>query len=99
MPDVVVKQTDVNDPDSLEIERIYVRGPFQGQGRGKKLMEHALETARGRGKKYVWLGVWERNAAAIAFYTRQGFVPAGTHSFRMGDELQSDLIMKRLLAG
>ncbi len=49
------------------------------------------------GKKYVWLGVWERNANAIAFYQKMGFAAMGRHAFRMGDELQSDLVMRRTL--
>lgn len=92
-------QTDVNDPDSLEVQRIYVRGEFQGRGLGRTLMEHAIRSARDRNKKYLWLGVWEKNIAAIAFYTRMGFFQAGTHGFRMGDELQTDLIMKKPLSG
>jgi diamine N-acetyltransferase len=90
-------QSDVNDPASLEIERIYVRARFKGRGLGRTLMEHALGLARQAGKTYAWLGVWERNADAIAFYGRMGFTEAGRHSFRMGDEIQSDLIMRREL--
>jgi len=92
-------QSDLNDPRSLEIERIYVRAPFQGRGLGKTLMDFALRTALASRKDYVWLGVWEKNSAALAFYSKMGFAVAGTHSFRMGEELQSDLIMKRLLSG
>jgi ribosomal protein S18 acetylase RimI-like enzyme len=46
-------------------------------------------------KDYVWLGVWEKNVDAISFYTKMEFYEAGQHSFRMGDELQNDLIMKK----
>jgi len=48
-------------------------------------------------KKYVWLGVWEKNVDAISFYTKMGFREVGRHSFRMGDELQYDLIMKKVI--
>ena len=88
-------QTDINDLEGLEIERIYVRQQFQGNGYGRELIEFALERARLLKKQYAWLGVWEKNAAAIAFYERMGFQEVGKHTFRMGDELQSDYIMKK----
>ena len=91
------EQSDFNDPDSIELERIYVRREFQGRGLGKELITYAVQTARRKGKRYLWLGVWERNDKAIAFYRDMGFVVAGRHDFQMGDEIQHDLIMKRLL--
>lgn len=90
-------QSDINDPETLEIERIYVCKAYKGQGLGRYLMDYALDFARSKAKTYAWLGVWEKNAAAIAFYKKMGFVEAGGHSFRMGDELQSDLVMKKSL--
>ncbi len=91
-------QTDINDPDSLEVERIYVREAFKGRGYGTHLMEFALRKAVEMKKRFVWLGVWEKNAAAIAFYRRTGFIESGKHAFRMGDEIQTDLIMKKILS-
>jgi len=81
--------------ESLEIERIYVRSKFQKMGIGKALMNRALEVAIERGKKKVWLGVWEKNENAIAFYNKLGFVQTGAHSFYMGDEEQTDLILTK----
>ena len=91
------EQSDFNDPDSIELERIYVRREFQGRGLGQKLIAYAVQTARQKGKRYLWLGVWERNEKAIAFYRDVGFVLTGRHDFQMGDEIQHDLIMKRVL--
>lgn len=88
-------QSDLNDPRTLEVERIYVRRAYKGKGLGTTLLRHAEALARARGKAAIWLGVWEKNAAAIAFYGTLGFRRTGGHSFRMGDELQSDLIMSR----
>ena len=88
-------QTDVNDPASLEIERIYVSGEFQGEGLGRYLMEQAIRMAVERKKKYVWLGVWEKNEKALCFYKRNGFYQIGTHSFVMGDDEQTDYIMRK----
>lgn len=83
--------------DSLEIERIYVRCKFQKHGLGKVLFNHAVEIAEKENKKTIWLGVWEKNENAIAFYKKMGFVQTGAHSFYMGDEEQTDLIMEKKL--
>lgn len=91
-------QSDINDEDSLEIERIYIRGKYKGKGFGKLLVKFAFQQAAEMKKNYIWLGVWEKNSAAIAFYKKLGFQESGRHLFRMGDELQSDLIMKRIIA-
>jgi len=88
-------QSDIRDPQSLEIERIYVWKTFAGKGYGKTLMNYALEQAAKMKKKYVWLGVWEKNEKALGFYRKMGFREAGRHVFRMGDELQTDYIMRK----
>ena len=90
-------QSDLNDPESLELERIYVRREFQRKGLGKTLINYAIQVALERAKRYIWLGVWEKNTNAISFYKEMGFTVEGNHIFRMGDELQQDLIMKRVL--
>ncbi|WP_010496967.1 GNAT family N-acetyltransferase [Paenibacillus elgii] len=83
--------------ESLEIERIYIKKNFQKHGLGKYLLNQAIEIAMECNKKQIWLGVWERNENAIAFYEKMGFVQTGTHSFYMGDEEQIDFIMTKTL--
>ncbi len=90
-------QTDINDPLSLEIERIYVVREYKGKGLGKVLINYAAQNALELGKKYLWLGVWEKNEEALSFYKKMGFEIEGKHSFRMGDEIQSDFVMKKML--
>jgi len=82
---------------SLEIERIYIRKKFQKHGLGKYLLNKAMDTALEHKKKEIWLGVWEKNDNAIAFYKKMGFVQTGSHSFYMGDEEQIDFIMVKTL--
>ncbi|USK58219.1 GNAT family N-acetyltransferase [Peribacillus asahii] len=82
---------------SLEIERIYIKNKFQKHGLGKYLLNKAIEIAMKRNKKKVWLGVWEKNENAIAFYKKMGFIRTGSHSFYMGDEEQMDFIMTKTL--
>lgn len=88
-------QTDLNDTQSLEIERIYVAKEFQGEGFGNALMNKAIDIANTRKKLYVWLGVWEKNDRALLFYKKNGFYKVGTHSFFMGEEEQTDFVMRK----
>lgn len=83
--------------ESLEIERIYIRNNFQKHGLGKYLYNKAIDIAMEYKKKKVWLGVWEKNENALAFYKKMGFVQTGAHSFYMGDEEQVDFIMVKTL--
>ncbi|MDW7614833.1 GNAT family N-acetyltransferase [Peribacillus simplex] len=83
--------------ESLEIERIYIKDKFQKLGIGKCLQNKAMEIAMEHNKKKIWLGVWEKNENAIAFYKKLGFVQTGAHSFYMGDEEQMDFIMTKTL--
>lgn len=83
--------------DSLEIERIYIRTKFQKQGLGKHLLNKAIELATESNKKQIWLGVWEKNENAIAFYKKMEFIQTGAHSFYMGDDRQTDFIMMKSL--
>ena len=88
-------QTEQDLENAMEIERIYATRAFQGRGVGKRLMATALEAAREAGVNWVWLGVWEHNQKAIAFYEHQGFEPFSRHSFRLGDDEQTDVMMKK----
>lgn len=84
--------------DSLEIERIYIKSNFQKHGLGKYLLNKAVDIATELQKNKIWLGVWENNENAIAFYKRMGFVQTGAHSFFMGDDEQTDYIMTKTLS-
>jgi ribosomal protein S18 acetylase RimI-like enzyme len=90
-------QSEAMGDESLELERIYIKNRFQKHGLGKYLLNKAMEIAIERKKKKIWLGVWEKNENAIAFYHKKGFVQTGVHSFYMGDEEQVDLIMTKTL--
>lgn len=90
-------QSENMDDDAMEIERIYIKSKFQKRGLGKYLFNKAMNIAREKNKKKIWLGVWEKNERAIAFYEKLGFVQIGSHSFFMGDEEQTDYIMVKTL--
>ncbi|MCT2563860.1 GNAT family N-acetyltransferase [Chryseobacterium herbae] len=86
-----------NDDTSLEIERIYVKKSHHGQKVGQLLYDQALESAQSLGKDYLWLGVWEKNLRALNFYRKNGFEEFGSHTFTLGDDDQTDLMMKKIL--
>ena len=90
-------QTDLQDTDSLEIERIYVAQSHQSQGIGRLLYKKAIQVAKDLSLSYIWLGVWEHNPKAIQFYESNGFVAFDKHVFILGDDEQTDILMKVLL--
>lgn len=83
--------------DELEIQRVYVDSAWHGEGVAPMLIRTALDTAERTGVTHVWLGVWEHNPRAIAFYRKHGFVESGEHVFLLGTDPQRDVIMSRQL--
>ena len=79
----------------IELVRFYARTPWIGRGVGASLMRGALDEAGARGCDVMWLGVWEKNVRAIAFYRKWGFVEFGNQAFQLGNDLQNDLLMAR----
>lgn len=90
-------QSELKDGTALEIERIYVLRAWQGLKIGQLFYDKAIEIARARRYAYVWLGVWEENEKAIGFYKRNGFVEFDRHLFKLGDDIQTDIMMRREL--
>lgn len=87
-------QTELKDDKSLEIERIYVLKEFQGKKIGQILYDKAIEIAKQKDADYIWLGVWEENPRAINFYKKNGFVEFDKHIFKLGNDEQTDIMMK-----
>lgn len=87
-------QTELQDYKSIEIERIYVLKEFHGKKIGQLLYEKAIEIANQKNANYVWLGVWEENPRAINFYKKNGFIEFDKHIFKLGNDLQTDIMMK-----
>lgn len=90
-------QTELKDDKALEIERIYVLRQFHGKKVGQMLYDQAIQIARQKNAEYVWLGVWEENPRAISFYKKNGFVEFDKHVFKLGNDEQTDIMMKLLL--
>ena len=90
-------QSEAQDPQALEIERIYVLQEYQGKRVGLMLFEKAWDIAIKRECPYLWLGVWEKNQRAIQFYQKLGFVEFGQHIFQFGDEAQTDILMQKII--
>ncbi len=85
----------VQGPVPLELKRLYVARAWHGQGVAQALMDAALDAARNRGAQTLWLGVWERNPRAVAFYQKYGFTRVGEHTFVLGADAQTDWLLAR----
>jgi len=87
----------VTGSDPIELLRFYVDSRWHGRGIASALMEQTLIQARRRGRRTLFLAVWERNPRAIAFYRKQGFRDVGAQSFQLGRDVQTDRVMVRAL--
>lgn len=90
-------QTELKEADGLEVERIYVLKEFKGKNVGQVLLDKAITVAHDQKAAYIWLGVWEENYRAIRFYEKNGFSVFDKHIFKLGNDEQTDLMMKRVL--
>jgi ribosomal protein S18 acetylase RimI-like enzyme len=87
-------QTEIVKDTTLEIQRIYVLQAFHGKKIGQLLLDEAIKIAQQIPVNSIWLGVWEENHRALQFYTKNGFITFDKHLFILGDEKQTDLLMK-----
>ena len=85
----------VHGPDPLELKRFYIESAWQGTGLAHMLMRATIDAALAAGARTLWLGVWEHNPRAIAFYRKFEFAEVGTHDFVLGRDRQTDIIMAR----
>jgi len=83
--------------EPIELVRLYVSQTWLGSGVGATLMRACLDEARRSGYKTIWLGVWERNARAQAFYRKWDFRAVGEHVFQLGADAQTDVLMERTI--
>ncbi len=90
-------QSDIKDDSSLEIERLYIDAEFQGKGLGAMFLKRSEQRAEELKLDFLWLGVWEKNPGAIRFYKRHGYVQFGSHPVSVGDEMQTDFLMRKAI--
>ena len=88
----------VRGPAPLELKRLYVASAWHGRGVAQALMDASIDAARARGAQTIWLGVWERNPRAVAFYAKYGFARVGEHTFVLGADAQTDWLLARPVA-
>jgi ribosomal protein S18 acetylase RimI-like enzyme len=87
-------QTELINEQAMEIHRIYVLQEFHGKKIGQLFIDEVLLIANQNPVDYIWLGVWEENHRALKFYTKNGFVEFDKHVFTLGNEDQTDLLLK-----
>ena len=90
-------QTEFQGDNSMEIARVYVSASYQNKQIGKAMLDFAIGIAQQKQLQYIWLGAWEQNTNAIRFYQRHGFVPIGNHDFMVGNDRQTDILLKKIL--
>jgi diamine N-acetyltransferase len=91
------KENILTHENAIEIARIYTTQSALGTGVGAALMQTCINTAIEMNKDIIWLGVWEKNPRAIAFYQKWGFEKFDEHIFPIGDDPQTDWLMKKML--
>jgi ribosomal protein S18 acetylase RimI-like enzyme len=79
----------------IELVRLYVSREWLGRGVGQALMRACIDEAQQAGHRTIWLGVWERNGRAQAFYRKWHFRAVGEHVFQLGSDPQTDILMER----
>jgi ribosomal protein S18 acetylase RimI-like enzyme len=93
----VPNPAELDDLAAIELARIYSVQSRIGKGVGSALLERCIEVAAGQKKQVIWLGVWEKNQHAISFYERWGFEKFSEHEFILGDDVQTDWLMKKVI--
>jgi ribosomal protein S18 acetylase RimI-like enzyme len=91
----VATHAEVHGPSPIELWRFYVDRAHHGRGIANHLMAAVIDRAAAGGARTLWLGVWERNHRALAFYRKCGFADVGSHRFVLGTDVQTDRIMAR----
>ncbi|HEU4779666.1 MAG TPA: GNAT family N-acetyltransferase [Steroidobacteraceae bacterium] len=89
--------TEIATQNPVELKRFYVDKPWQGRGVARQLMDAVETQTRARDAHELWLGVWERNERAQAFYRKCGFRKVGTQIFVVGNDPQTDHVMLKNL--
>jgi GNAT superfamily N-acetyltransferase len=87
----------IDGANPIELVRLYVSRDWLGRGIGEGLMRACVDEAQQAGHQTIWLGVWERNGRAQAFYRKWNFRAVGEHMFPLGSDLQRDILMERNL--
>ena len=88
---------DIEGQKPVELVRLYVSRKWLGLGVGQALMQRCIDEAREKGCQTIWLGVWERNNRALAFYRKWNFYEVGEHIFQLGSDPQRDILMQRAI--
>jgi diamine N-acetyltransferase len=91
------KPEGLNGYSPMEVERIYVSKDHLGKGVGQLLMQTCIDHAKQSGYDMIWLGVWEHNKRALAFYEKWKFERFSQHTFMLGNDAQTDLLLKKKL--
>ena len=85
------------EPDAMQLSQIYVASDLHGAGVGPALLDWAIATSRDAGARVLLLTVWEHNDRAYRFYLKRGFTYVGDYAFRVGEQIDTDHILRLAL--
>lgn len=91
------REPEITADKPIELARLYSKQEFLGKGVGAQLTERCFREARNLNCDAMWLGVWEFNPRAQAFYRKYGFYEVGKHIFQLGSDAQTDVLMQKEL--
>jgi GNAT superfamily N-acetyltransferase len=89
------REPEITGENPVELNRLYSKQEFLGKGIGARLMDECFQIAKEFNCDVMWLGVWEFNPRAQAFYRKYGFREVGRHIFQLGLDAQTDLLMQK----
>ncbi|MEX8547697.1 MAG: GNAT family N-acetyltransferase [Mucilaginibacter sp.] len=95
---VIIADASFTGIKSVELSRLYVSKEYHKQKIGATLMAFAIDFAIKNQAQKLWLGVWEHNQKAIDFYHKWGFIKTGIHNFKLGNDVQQDWLLEKVLA-
>jgi len=92
-----VNPEELRGEQTIELQRLYCIKEYKGKKVGSSLMQASVTLAKKQGYDSMWLGVWEHNTTALRFYEKWGFTKIGSHPFILGKDIQTDLLLKKIL--
>ncbi len=88
---------DTQEPTAMELRQLYIFRPWQGEGIANVLTTWALDSARARGAREIWLSVFTENHRARRFYARHGFAEIAPYKFMVGTQADEDILCRAML--
>jgi diamine N-acetyltransferase len=77
-----------------ELKRIYLSNKVFRKGIGTRLLNAVKGTLSKQGIETLYVGVWDKNSRALAFYFKNGFKEVADTHFELGNQTCRDLVLQ-----